>query len=142
MKKLTTNKDLDQLTPKQAKFLKLWLEHGNGTKAAMEVYDCKDENSAAVMANETLRKLKNPMKLFLEKHGCGVGHLAKIVMDATTATKTDITGDVHPDHKIRLEAGDRLSRWLEVEPKDNQPVTAIQVNIHPALLEKYGKDNL
>lgn len=118
IRKKETDNLLEKLTPKQAKFLSLWLDHGNGTRAALEAYDCKNENTAATLANETLRKLKNPMKLFLEHHGCGLGHLAKIVMEATNATKTDITGDVHPDHRVRMEAGDRLSKWLGVEPKE------------------------
>ena len=117
-----TKKEIDNLvsemTPKQAKFLSLWLEHGNGTRAALEAYDTKDENTAAQIASDILRKLKNPMKLFLEHHGASLSLLGKIVMDASTATKTDITGDVHPDHRIRLEAGDRLSKWLDVEPKE------------------------
>lgn len=121
---------MQSLTPKQAKFFDLWLKTGNGTKSAMEAFDCKNVNSAGAIANATLRIIKNPMKLFLEHHGIGIPHLVKIVLDASQAEKTDITGDVHPDHRIRLEAGDRLAKWLDVEPKDvNLKQTNIQVVI-------------
>ena len=119
-------KGLAGMTPKQAKFLKLWLEHGNASKAAMEAYNCKNMMSAANIGSEVLSKLKNPMKLFLEQHGFGLTHLVKIVLEATTAVKTDITGDKHPDYRVRLEAADRLSKWLDAETKSVG--VAIQVN--------------
>lgn len=52
-------KDAQGLTIKRRKFLTLWLEHGDGTAAAMEVYNCKDKKSAASMANEILTILDN-----------------------------------------------------------------------------------
>ena len=115
----------ESMTPKQIKFLSLWLKTGNGTKSAMEAYDTDDPGSAASIANENLRKLKNPMKLFCEARGMGIDRLYKVIDDAMVAEKTDITGDKHPDHKIRLEAGDRLSKWLDVEP---DPTVALQQN--------------
>lgn len=123
-KLLTTTNNLHKLieglTPKQAEFYALWLKTGNGTKAAMEVYKAKNINSAAAIASENLRKLKNPMKLYLENRGLSVKDLAVVIENALKAEKTDITGDVHPDHRTRLEAGDRLSKWLDVEPEVNQ----------------------
>ena len=124
------DKLVEKMTPKQAKFLNLWLKTGNGTRSAMEAYDTKDPNTAGAIANENLRKLKNPMKLFLENNGIGLSHLVKIAMDASQAEKTDITGDVHPDHRVRMEAGDRLAKWLEVEPKEETlQQTNIQINL-------------
>ena len=46
-----------QLTLKQRKWLKLYLEIGNATEAAMQVYDCKDRDSAKSMGWENLTKL-------------------------------------------------------------------------------------
>lgn len=46
------------LKPKQKKFADKYLETGNGTKSALEVYDVKDENSAAAIASQNLRKIK------------------------------------------------------------------------------------
>lgn len=121
-------KVINDLTPKQAKFFSLWLKTGNGTKAAMEAYETDNPNVAAVYASRTLSNVKNPIKLFLETRGLSIGHLAKVLADALEANKTDITGDVHPDHKIRMEAVDRLSKWMEVEPPEtNLSQTNIQI---------------
>lgn len=118
---------IEKLTPKQSKFLQLWLETGNGTQSAMKAYDTTDLKSASVIATENLAKLRNPMKFYLEHHGIGINKLLDVVEGALKAQKTDITGDVHPDHRIRLEASDRLSKWLDVEPKQTSNV-AVQVN--------------
>lgn len=45
-----------ELTPKQDKFLKRYLETGNGTRSALEVYDTTDYNTAHAIASENLRK--------------------------------------------------------------------------------------
>jgi len=45
------------LTLKQRKWLKLYLELGNATEAAMQSYDCKDRNSAKQIGYENLAKL-------------------------------------------------------------------------------------
>lgn len=45
-------------TPKQRKFVDKYLETGNGTLAVLETYNVSDENTAAVMASQNLRKLK------------------------------------------------------------------------------------
>lgn|SRR3990167_8334538 len=47
----------DDLTLKQRKWLKLYLELGNATEAAFQVYDCKDRESAANIGYENVRKL-------------------------------------------------------------------------------------
>lgn len=46
-----------KLTLKQRKWLNIYLETGNATQAAMQSYDCKDEESAAQIGYENLRKL-------------------------------------------------------------------------------------
>lgn len=47
-----------ELTLKQRKWLKLYLELGNATEAAMQVYDCEDRESAANIGSENIRKLQ------------------------------------------------------------------------------------
>lgn len=50
---------MDDLTKKQAEFVAEYVENGhNGTQAALQVYDTTDENTAAVIASENLRKPK------------------------------------------------------------------------------------
>ncbi len=136
-------KVIEDLTPKQAKFFALWLKTGNGTKSAMEAYETDNPNVAGVYASNTLRNIKNPMKLFLESRGVGIDKLFQVIDDALKAEKTDITGDKHPDHKIRLEASDRLSKWLDVEVKEEPQIqTNVQVNIPDVFLDKYKNGNV
>lgn len=46
-----------KLTMKQRKWIKKYIETGNATEAAMQVYDCKDRESAGSIASENLQKL-------------------------------------------------------------------------------------
>ncbi len=56
-----------KITKKQKAFADKHLETGNGTKSALETYDTQDENTAAVIASENLRKPK--IIEYLEGHG-------------------------------------------------------------------------
>lgn len=66
MPKVTKEKPLtavtqegDVLDVKEEMFCRAYVEtFGNGTQAAHKAYDCKNDNTAAVMANEYLRKPK------------------------------------------------------------------------------------
>jgi len=137
MNKIEKKQDfIETLTPKEAIFLNHWLETGNGLESALKAYDCKNRQTAGVIAHDVLKKLKHPMRLYLENKGLGVNSLYKVLDGALNAEKTDITGDKHPDHKVRLEAGDRLARWLEV---DTQPQELNQTNIQ--LVFTRGEEN-
>ncbi|GAF81831.1 unnamed protein product [marine sediment metagenome] len=46
-----------ELTIKQRKWMKIYLECGNATEAAMQVYDCSDRGAAANIGYENVRKL-------------------------------------------------------------------------------------
>lgn len=46
-----------KLTLKQRKWLDLYIKTGNATEAAMQVYDCKDRETAATIGWENIRKL-------------------------------------------------------------------------------------
>ena len=47
-----------ELTKKEQGFADTYLETGNGTQAALEHYDTENENVAASIASQNLRKLK------------------------------------------------------------------------------------
>lgn len=49
---------MEDLTKKQADFVKEYLDSGNGTQAALKAYDTEDPNTAGVIAHENLRKPK------------------------------------------------------------------------------------
>lgn len=79
---MTEEKDF---TIKQRKWMKLYIELGNATEAAMRVYDCKDRDSAAVIGFENLRKLN--YEEFLEEGGISDAKLQKSIEEGLNATR-------------------------------------------------------
>ncbi len=57
LNQLTTPTPESNLTFKQRKWLKIYSQIGNATEAAMQVYDCKDRDSAKSIGSENLTKL-------------------------------------------------------------------------------------
>lgn len=120
-----------KLTLKQRRWLKLYLELGNATEAAMQSYDCKDRESAAQIGYENLRKLDYTD--FLEEAGITDNLLLKKTVEGldanrtvsavntgknSTASSTDFI-DV-PDYMVRfkyLEIAYKLKHRL-IERKD------------------------
>lgn len=74
-----------ELTLKQRKWIKVYLETGNATEAAMQSYDCQDRESAAQIGWENLRKLD--YEDFLEEAGITDKLLQDKIMDGLDATK-------------------------------------------------------
>lgn len=77
---------LEDLTLKQAKWLKLYLELGNATEAAMQSYDCANRESAAQIGWENLRKLD--YDAFLEEAGITDKLLQQKILDGLDSTRT------------------------------------------------------
>jgi len=75
-----------ELTIKQRKWLRIYLECGNATEAAMQVYDCKDRESAANIGWENVRKLD--YEDFLEEAGITDSLLQKKIIDGLDANRT------------------------------------------------------
>lgn len=78
-------KDDKGLTLKQRNFIKVYLETGNATEAAMQSYDCKDRETAMSMGHENLRKLQ--YQDFLEEAGVTDKLLQEKIMDGLGATR-------------------------------------------------------
>lgn len=78
-------KDKD-LTLKQRRWIKVYLETGSATEAAMQSYDCKDRESAAQIGFENLRKLDYTD--FLEEAGITDNLLQKKITEGLDATRT------------------------------------------------------
>lgn len=76
----------DDLTLKQRKWLKLYLQCGNATEAAMQVYDCKDRDSANAIGSENLAKLSYAE--FLEEAGITDDLLQKKILEGLDANRT------------------------------------------------------
>ena len=118
-----------KLTLKQAKFLDVYFETGNGTEAAVQAYDCKDRETAWSLASQTLSKLKDVVQRMMEERGLTLPLLIDTVKGATEAKKLDdLSGEKVPDHAIRLKAVQVAGKWLGLE-KERDYNTAIQVNI-------------
>jgi hypothetical protein len=117
----------DNLTLKQRKWMKVYIQCGNATEAAMQVYNCKDRNSAKQIGFENLAKLNYTE--FLEEGGITDELLRKKIeegMDANRVISAVNTGkqatgatadfiDV-PDFAIRhkyLETALKLKKRLD-----------------------------
>ncbi|OGH14567.1 MAG: hypothetical protein A3H50_01415 [Candidatus Levybacteria bacterium RIFCSPLOWO2_02_FULL_37_10] len=136
-------KDLSLLEPgltlKQRKFLKLYFETGNGTQAALAVYNTNDRGSASVIASETLAKLKNHVRAYMESKGLSLGFLVDKIIQGTEATKTtnaailvqkngkavkaEEQGLIEvPDYSVRHKYLETAAKWLGLE----QPTVTMQ----------------
>jgi len=97
------------LTIKERKWLKIYLESGNATKAAREAYGCTTDSSASTQGSMLLRKLDIPMNDLLDDMGLSDGCLALLLKEGLAATKIvtkrvdgkGTTTDDEPDHAIR-----------------------------------------
>lgn len=122
----------EDLTLKERSFLKRYLETGNGTQSAMEIYDTHSYSSAGAIASQILKKLKNPTRLFLESQGLSIGSLTKKLKEGLDATRTTnaailITKDGKiekaeeqglietPDYLTRHKYLETASKWIGIE---------------------------
>ena len=111
----------ESLTLKQSKWLKIYLETGNATEAAMQVYDCKDRNVASTIGWENLRKLD--YSDFLEEAGITDKLLQEKILEGLDASKPIsalilISGDKSmrtKDNEGQIEVPDFLTRHKYLE---------------------------
>lgn len=76
------------MTLKQRLFIKKYLENkGNGTQAAMDVYNVKNANTAHSIASENLRKptIRREIELALEAKGLTDEYISELLRKATVA---------------------------------------------------------
>ena|SRR3990167_2941897 len=106
------------LTLKQKKFIKRYLETGNAAQAIIDSYDVVNRDTAAEMGSQNLRKLKDVVQSIMVQRGLDLDKMVEVVYGATEATKwNDFTGEREPDHMVRLKAIDVASKWLGLEEK-------------------------
>lgn len=97
----------DGLTLKQRKWLQAYLETGNATEAAWQVYDCKDRDSASAIGSENLRKLS--FSEILEAGGVTDAELIRVGREGLNATKV-ISANI-----TYGEADGKTTDFIEVE---------------------------
>ena len=76
-----------KLTPKQRKWLRVYLETGNYTEAARQAYNCKTNDSAWSMGYYNLRRLEIPIKNLMDLAGLSDAAIMRTVQDGLKATK-------------------------------------------------------
>jgi hypothetical protein len=136
---MTSKTDGIKLTFKQKEWLKLYLETGNATQSALQVYDTDDPNTASVIGSENLTKLRIPVLALMEKRGLTLGRLLEVLDDGLQAnkvlsakvivqgdhkeatTQTDDFIEV-PDHLTRHKYLETAAKWLGVEKKESASV--------------------
>ena len=132
-----TEKDL---TLKQKKFLKVYFETGNATKATLEAYDTDDPETASAMGSENLRKLRDVVRYQMDKQGLTVEKMVGTVVGANEATKwNDFTGEREPDHPTRLKAVEVAERWLGL--KDDSTKVYQQFNVGGEMKLEFSKND-
>jgi hypothetical protein len=77
------------LTLKQSKWLKVYIETGNATEAAMQAYDCCSRESAAVLGHENIRKVKGAVTALMDAKGLTDDLLMKKLLEGLDANKTE-----------------------------------------------------
>ncbi|SRR3990167_5105120 len=77
---------MTDLTIKQRKWIRVYIDTGNATEAAMQVYDCKDRDVAKSIGSENLSKLDYTD--FMEEAGITDKLLQQKIMEGLDATRT------------------------------------------------------
>ena len=107
----------DNLTIKQRKWLKLYIELGNATEAAMKSYNCKNREVARSIGWENLAKLDYAM--FMEEAGVTDAKLNKKLDEGLEATKQigarKIVQGAKTGHEIKVDAMTDTDDFIEVE---------------------------
>jgi hypothetical protein len=124
------------LTLKQRKWIKEYIETGNATEAAMRVYDCQDRETAANVGCENVRKLQMP-DLMDEMGLTDVALLNMGAEGATKPVKQSITGEIFPDYNTRRGYWETL---LKLKGKLRDTVIAQQFNTGEMTLEFIGNE--
>jgi len=141
------NRDMkgDNLTLKQRKWMKIYLDCGNATEAAMQIYDCKDRDSARNIGYENLSKLDYTE--FLEEGGITDDLLKRKIAEGLDATKikTSLTepDKIENDFAIRhkyLETALKLKQRLIDRADLTSNGETIKIDASSMLEKVYGKD--
>jgi len=131
-----------RLTLKQLKFIQIYIETGNATKAAMTAYRCKNENVAGVFGSENLRKPKIACEIekYRKEGGLSIQKAINAINDAYDAEKKG-----GPDHNVRLRSADMTLKLADAYPK-NKEVSHRHAHLHQTMInelsEKYSSKEL
>jgi len=127
-----------KLTPKQRKWLRVYMETLNAAEATRQSYNCKPE-SAWSMGCENIIKLKLPIALLMDVAGIDDGAILQVVRDGLGAEKAIVASrrengewihevEQHTDHPTRhrfaelaLKVKGHLKERVELEAVIHDP---------------------
>ncbi len=124
-----------RLTLKQLKFIQIYIETGNATKAAMESYRCKNENVAAVLGHENLRKpnIACEIEKYRKEGGLSIQKAINAINDGYDAEKKGA-----PDHNVRLRSADMTLKLANAYPK-NREVSHQHHHLHQTMIQEFSE---
>lgn len=116
-----------KLTIKQTKFVKEYVKNdGNGTKAALAVYDTTDADTARAISSENLAKpaIRDAVDAALNKHGITMDDAVAPIAKALKAKKVFyvdgvkiVSGD--DDLEMQLKGSDRALKLMGAGNKED-----------------------
>jgi len=135
-----------RLTLKQLKFIQIYIETGNATKAAMTAYRCKNENVAKSLGSENLTKpdIAYEIDKYRKKSGLSIQKAINAINDGYDAEKGAGQASV-PDHNVRLRSADMTLKLANAYPSRAQEVHHKHSHLHLEMvneLSKLGFDEL
>jgi len=131
-----------RLTLKQLKFIQIYIETKNATKAAMTAYRCKNLRVAAVLGSENLTKpdIACEIEKYRKEGGLSIQKAINAINDAYDAEKKG-----GPDHNVRLRSADMTLKLADAYPK-NREVSHQHQHLHIKMInelsEKYSSKEL
>ncbi len=125
-----------RLTLKQLKFVQLYIETGNATKAAMTAYRCKNENVAKSVGSENLTKpdIACEIDKYRKKGGLSIQKAINAIDDAYDAEKKG-----SPDQNVRLRSADMTLKLANAYPSRAQEVHHKHSHLHLEMVNELSK---
>ena len=124
-----------RLTLKQLKFIQIYIETGNATKAAMRVYNCKNENVAKSLGSENLTKpyIACEVEKYRKEGGLSIQKAINAINDGYDAEKTG-----GPDHNVRLRSADMTLKLADAYPK-NKEVSHQHHHLYQTMINEFSE---
>jgi len=135
-----SRKGTKRLTLKQLKFIQIYIETGNATKAAMEAYRCKNENVAKSVGSENLTKpdIAYEIDKYRKKGGLSIQKAINAINDGYDAEKGAGQASV-PDHNVRLRSADMTLKLANAYPSRAQEVHHKHSHLHLEMVNELSK---
>ena len=132
-----------RLTLRQLKFIQIYIETGNATKAAMTAYSCKNENTAAVLGHENLRKPKIACEIekYRKKGGLSIEKAINAINDGFDAEKKGggPLPPTVPDHNVRQRSANMTLKLGGCYPSRQQEVHHKHAHLHLEAIKEFSQ---